>query len=219
MWAIIFANGELDDADWASGYGVDADLLIAANGGAQHLYRLGRRPQVLVGDSDSLSPEVAAWAMQTADLQRLTFPAAKDQTDLELALLYAVAQGCRRVDVLGALGGRLDHELANILLLAHPALVGRVVRFVSAGAVVQLLLTGEHTLTGRAGDILSLLPLGGDVWVEATAGLAWPLRQEWLRFGPSRGVSNVMVGAAGVEITVGQGQLLAVHIPQRQPAD
>lgn len=217
MWAIIFANGELDDLAWARTYGVEADLLIAANGGARHLYRLGRRPQLLVGDSDSLSPEVAAWVAQDAALQRLTFPAAKDQTDLELALLYAVAQGGQRLDVLGALGGRLDHELANILLLAHPALVGRRVRLVSAGVTVQLWLAGSHHLDGRPGELVSLLPLGGDVWVETTAGLAWPLQQEWLRCGPSRGVSNEVVGTAGVQVTVGTGQLLVVHIRQRPP--
>src|SRR5690348_3859050 len=112
--AVVVANGTLPDLAPFHGLLETADLVVAADGGAQALLRSGRRADVLLGDFDSLDPAVLEqWRGQGGTT--LTFPAEKDQTDLDIALRYVIQQGAGQIAVLGALGGRLDHELANIL--------------------------------------------------------------------------------------------------------
>jgi thiamine pyrophosphokinase len=160
---------------------------------------------------DSLDgPERELPAAQRAHL--IQHPRAKDETDLELALAYAARQDVEEIVVLGALGGsRLDHMLSNVLLLALPALHGHRVLIVHGGPEAMLLRGGEAiTIEGSPGDLVSLLPLGGDARGVTTAGLAWPLAHDTLRFGQSRGVSNEMDGAeARVELE--EGYLWVVH--------
>jgi len=114
----VFANGVLADIGWLPPILARAAAVIAADGGLRHVLALGRRPDVLIGDLDSLPPGVDP---ETAAGKVIRYPRDKDETDLELALLYAVDHyPDAEVFVVGGAGGRLDHLLANVLLLAHP---------------------------------------------------------------------------------------------------
>ncbi len=215
---LVFANGVLADIGWLPPILARAAAVIAADGGLRHLLALGRRPDVLIGDLDSLPPGVNP---ETAAGKVIRYPRDKDETDLELALLYAVDHyPDAEVFVVGGAGGRLDHLLANVLLLAHPRLLGRPVRFVDdrqtawvVSADAPGVLPGETLIRGTPGDIVSLLPLGGPARVAATSGLRWPLRDEVLAFGPARGVSNVLT-AESATVRLDQGAVLCVHIRQ-----
>jgi len=212
---LVFANGVLADSGWLPPILARAAAVIAADGGLRHLLALGRRPDVLIGDLDSLPPGIDP---ETVAGKVIRYPRDKDETDLELALLYAVDQyPDAEVLVIGGAGGRLDHLLANILLLAHPRLLGRPVRFVddrqTAWLVSAAAPPGATTMAGAPGDIISLLPLGGPARVAATSGLRWPLRDEVLAFGPARGVSNVLT-AESATVRLDQGAVLCVHIRQ-----
>lgn len=185
-----------------------ADLLIAADGGGNALYATGIVPAVVIGDFDSLSHTAAAhFAAMGADLRR--FPAEKDETDLELALLLAVERGATRIDILGALGGRWDQDLSNVALLALPELVGRRVRLLDTNQEAYLVRDAAE-IESRIGDIISLLPLGGAASGITTHGLRYPLHDATLPFERSRGVSNVVV-AAPAHVRITQGMLLVVH--------
>jgi thiamine pyrophosphokinase len=170
---------------------------------------MGVRPDVVVGDLDSLDASVyTAW--EEAGTISVRHAAEKDETDLELALLYAVQHYEGDVMVMGALGGRLDQMLANILLLAHPAFVERRVELVDPGQ--RAWLVRERTeIEGSPGDLVSLVPLSGDVQIGQTDGLKWQLEDEILQFGPARGISNVMVGERAV-VEVERGMVLCVHL-------
>jgi thiamine pyrophosphokinase len=175
------------------------------------LLALGVRPDIVIGDLDSM-PLEAERRLAEQGTSFIRRPRAKDETDLELALLYAVDHYSGEIVVLGALGGRLDQTLANILLLVHPVLEDRPVTLVTAFQRAWVIRdTGR--IQGVSGDRVSLIPLGGDVLIAETAGLAWPLHGESLVFGPARGVSNVLT-AAEATVTVQAGQLLCVHISQ-----
>jgi thiamine pyrophosphokinase len=203
---IILANGEIDDTATAARLVASGAIVIAADGGARHAASLGRPPDVLIGDLDSLPDGYETGAAMDV----LRYPADKNETDLELALLYAANRYPEaQVIVLGGFGGRLDHTLANILLLAHPHLRGRPIRFVEGRESVRL-ITGRAIIAGQAGDIVSLLPVGGPARVVETTGLRWPLRDETLAVGPARGVSNEMT-AARATITLRDGLLLCIH--------
>jgi thiamine pyrophosphokinase len=124
------------------------------------------------------------------------------------------------VTVLGAFGGaRLDHALANVWLLAHPGLATVDVVLLDAGSRVSLVTAPapdgapvRRALPGPSGATVSLLPLGGDVTGITTAGLRYPLRDEPLRTGPARGLSNVRTGPEAA-VTVRAGRLLVVESP------
>ena len=127
-------------------------------------------------------------------------PAEKDETDLELALLWAVEQGANWLRMIGATGGRIDQTMSNIYLLALPILDGCDVKLVAGKQALWLARPGETRIGGAVGDTISLIPLNGTVRGVRTENLYYPLKDEDLYFGPARGVSNVMTAeeAAGL---------------------
>jgi thiamine pyrophosphokinase len=214
MLAIVVAGGvpHADDARWLR----DADLVVAADSGASWLDELGVTPNVLVGDLDSVGVDlVDRYAASGVTVER--HPGAKDESDAELALGRVIAGGADRVVILGALGGpRVDHELANLLLIADTELVGtgRDVRIVQGSTSVRALHgPAELELEGEPGDLVTLLPVGGDANGVTTRGLRYPLADEALRFVRSRGLSNV-VDAAGASVWLESGTLLVVELGQ-----
>ena len=203
MKAVVVAAGELDPADVAH---VDAaELTIAADGGAESLERIGRGPQVLIGDLDSVDPRLEE-RLEQGGTRVERHPVDKEASDTELAVEAAFAAGATEVTLLGATGGeRLDHELANLLLLADRAFAGRGLTAVRGAARVTALHGGDrHELGGSPGDLVTLLPVGGDAEGVTTDGLRWPLDAATLELGRSRGLSNeVVTSPASVRLETG----------------
>jgi thiamine pyrophosphokinase len=196
------------------GWDAEVALVVAADGGATKALAMGLVPDLVVGDGDSLGPDGLA-AVREAGIAVELASAAKDESDLELALIAAVSRGATRLTILGALGGpRFDHALANAWLLAHGALAGRAAVVLDAAVRIRLVdasrSPAEARLEGRAGDLVSLFPLGADAEGVMTDGLAYPLGGEPLRFGPARGLSNVRVRTVA-EVAVRAGRLLVVE--------
>lgn len=209
VFTLIFANGIIEDLSWVQPYLAQARTVIAADGGIRHPLALGYLPDVLIGDLDSL-PEGVSESMEEWDIEIVRHPPAKDETDLELALLYVARRFPEdALVILGGFGGRLDHTLANILLLAHPVLSGRAVYFID-DRQTSWLIAGHALITGRPGDMISLLPLGGDAHILETSGLRWPLSDEILAFGPARGISNEMTTEQAV-VKLAGGMAFCVH--------
>lgn len=185
-------------------------LVVAADSGLDHALALGLPVDVVVGDMDSVSATgLEAAAAVGARVER--FPEAKDATDLELALDLAVASGARRVVVLGPDGGRLDHVLGTAALLAAARYAGVAVEARLGPARLAVVRPGARVeLTGRPGELVTLLPVHGPAIGVVTEDLLYPLRDEDLAPGTTRGVSNEMVGeTAGVSLR--GGTLVAVQ--------
>lgn len=193
-----------------------ADLIIAADGGAARALAAGVRPHVVVGDMDSLAPDVLH-SLRQAGVEIVTVPSRKDETDLELALVEAVRRGADDITIAGALGGRLDHTLGNVYLLAMPQLRGRRVRLVD-GRVEAFVIWEQANIRGQRGDTVSLIPLTPEVRGIETEGLEYPLRRESLFMGPGRGISNVMLGPVA-RVSTADGILLAVVIHREEARD
>ena len=211
---VIFTGGDPPGRQAVAGLPGDA-LVICADSGAHHALALGWRPHIVVGDLDSVVPTELAQAISLG-AEILRHPVEKDQTDLALALDVAVARrpGARLV-VVGGGGGRLDHLLANILLLASDAYVGHAVQ-ARMGAAVATVVRGRSVLYARPGDLVSLLALGGYASGVTTHGLRYRLTDAVLQPGSSWGVSNAFDGEeASVEVL--GGVLLAIQPGEAAP--
>lgn len=211
MKAVIFANGTIDNSDSAiSGN----DLIIAADGGTQHCLSLGITPDVVIGDLDSLTADNIN-ELQIANVEIIRYPAKKDQTDLELALKLAIDRGADEIVVFGAMGGRWDMSIANILLPAEQNLSNATIRIIDGRHEIMLLRAGKEMIFhGKKGDIFSLIPLGRDALGITTIGLEYPMKDDLLRLGSSRGISNLFIENSAT-VSLKQGLLLCVHIRTR----
>jgi thiamine pyrophosphokinase len=178
--------------------------VIAANGGAEVAATAGVGIDVLIGDLDSISAETLA------GIERVErHPAEKDATDLELALRAAVRLEPERILILGGAGGRLDHLVGGLLVLASDFLADVQVD-AQFGAAAAHVIRSRRTFVGEPGELISLFAVHGSAEGVATDGLVYPLRGETLKPGSTRGVSNVFAGREAWVALV-RGVLLAVR--------
>jgi thiamine pyrophosphokinase len=193
--------------------------VIAADSGLEHAAALGLAVDVLVGDLDSASAD-AVRAAEAAGVRIERHDADKEATDLELALEHALGLGARHVTVVSGGGGeRLDHHLAELVLLAAPRFAPLHIDARIGSARAFAVHAGETVaLVGERGAVLTLLALGGRAHGVTTDGLRWPLRAETLEAGSTRGVSNEIVSGP-VGLAISGGSLLAVGSSPLERAD
>jgi thiamine pyrophosphokinase len=219
MRALVVLDGDLLGSDaWLAALAAQADVVIAADGGANKLAKAGGRPDLVVGDMDALAAD-AQRRLERAGAKLEVHPTEKEQTDGELALVAAVERGADEIIVAGAFGGeRLDHMIGNLMLLAHEDLAAIDVALVTERATFRSLLgPGILELEGAAGDWVTFEPLSEIVRGVATDGLRYPLRHEQLVRGSTRGVSNELTARRG-SVEVGEGLLLVAIVTRRSVA-
>ena len=197
------------------------DIVIAVDGGYRHCLRLNIRPHMVVGDMDSLSSEELD-DICGAGIPICRYPSRKDQTDLELAMHHARNLGADDIILLGAMGGRWDMTLANVMILASPLTAGSTVRILDGSQEICLLQGISHQqFTGNIGDTFSLIPLSAVVAGVCTNGLEYPLENETLTLGSTRSISNVIC-EKNAAVSIEKGLLLCAIIHEglslRNPA-
>jgi thiamine pyrophosphokinase len=164
-----------------------ADPLLAADAGANHLARIGLRPAAVVGDLDSIFASTRIWLGENRVVHRPD----QNRTDLDKALEYAFDEiGVTQLKVLAALGGRTDHDLANLGLLARLAMAEHLVY--EADDVAVLAVAGEATLASRPGETWSFWTFDPTVRV-TLEGVHWPVANVALDVGRRPSISNEAV--------------------------
>jgi len=208
---LLFANGELKHGTILECLldSLESPRVICADGGALQARALGLTPHTIIGDLDSLTATQVA-AFKAAGANVIQHPPEKDETDLELALHHCLSIGAASIHILGALGGRFDQTIANILLLTHSAFRDMRIEVIDGEQVLRLLRPGAHRIDGERGDTISLIPLGAATEGITTRGLQYRLRNETLHLGPARGISNVMLTESAT-VAFRAGLLLLVH--------
>jgi thiamine pyrophosphokinase len=185
---LLVASAPLNWTPRLAAMAAAAAPLLAADGGADHLARLGLRPAAVIGDLDSISPETRAWLGEESLIERPD----QDRSDLDKALEYAFENlGVEDVTVIAALGGRVDHELGNLGLLARLAM-GEQLVFEGADHRV-LAIDGEATLAAHPGEIWSFWTFDPAVRV-TVVGVRWPIENATIDAGGRPSISNQAVG-------------------------
>jgi thiamine pyrophosphokinase len=199
-FACVFCNGILGNPKAAMEFARNAGLLLSANGGSAHLLRLDIEPHAVIGDMDSLPPGI--WP----GTSRVEYPAEKDRTDAELAVEYALKEGYKKVWMIAATGGRLDHTLGNVAIaIRYP---GQVFLLDGDSVVCAVAANQEYAPVTKIGSVVSLIPIGSDAPVVTTSGLKYPLNGQPLMHA-THGVSNVAI-TDEIMIRVQEGCVLVI---------
>lgn len=208
--ACLVLNGQLEDYDYirkVMDYNT-YELIIAVDGGANHLYRLGIMPNYILGDLDSIDDDIRSY-YEASDVVFKKFPTKKDETDAELAVWMVEEEGLLGIDIYAALGGRIDHELANIQLLYYILDRGMYPRIISEREEIYILRNEEMNLKGSIGDIVSIIPVKGDARGITLANMEYSVEELDLKYSVTRGISNVML-AGDAYINVRDGCILVI---------
>jgi thiamine pyrophosphokinase len=209
MRAIIFANGVMNNWPAAFELSPENDLLIAADGGLNHCLHWAMMPHVIVGDMDSVNP-LDVSVCEEKGVEVIRFPKHKDETDLQLAIQLALARNIQEIIVLGALGARWDMTFSNVLILASPMLKNAAVKLLVEHQEIFCIHDGQEVeINGRPGDVISLLPLVQDALGVTISGFEYPLQEDTLFVGTTRGVSNVL-REPSARVRIKKGHLLVV---------
>ena len=207
---LILANGEWGNATRLRRLADRADRIVAADGAWAKAVAAGIPVDLVIGDLDSLTDEQKT-SLRESGVEVRVHPPDKDFTDLDLALDHALGLSPTKLIVFGAFGGRIDHTLANVLLLERAVERGVGVELIADGETAWLIRGGFTLPIGRAGDRVSLIPLSDEAVVR-TDGLRYRLDDEPLVRASARGISNV-IEEIPVRIAVRSGTVLVVHGP------
>jgi thiamine pyrophosphokinase len=190
---VLVANGPVRWTEELAALAAAAEPLLAADGGANHLARIGRRPDAVIGDLDSIRPGVRSFVGE----ERMIHRPDQDRTDLDKSLDYAISElGLDGLTVLGAVGGRIDHVVGNLGLLAARAMGERLV-FLAADHSI-LATTGELALEAEPGEIWSFFTFDPAVRV-GLEGVRWPITDASIDLAGYPSISNE---AASDKVTV-----------------
>jgi len=208
---LILANGIWDtqrDLAWLQQLAKDADRVVATDGALDRATQCHITADLLIGDLDSLiDPAHLEERFPALEIHR--YPEDKDQTDLELAIDWALKQSPKSILVYGATGGRIDHTMANLALLEKGLHSGIPIQMVSSSESVRLIQGSLELDDALIGDRISLLPISLFCTV-STRGLRYALESEKLFRGQGRGISNVVVDTPA-SVIVESGVLAVVH--------
>lgn len=209
--ALIFANGEWIDGDAvqkALAEYADADV-IAADGGVKFAIALNLPIKTLIGDLDS-TPMDLVNQLEAAGTEMVRFEEDKDETDLELCLDWVYKQGYQDFMILAGLGGRIDQQITNLLILTAPDYIGSKIRISNGDEILQVHHPGIHHFVGNKTDRISLIPLTPEVKGVHTSGLRFPLMGESLYMFRGRGISNEICNS-NAEVRFTKGVLISVQ--------
>ncbi len=202
---IIIAGGSIGKREFFTNFFLTHDYIICADGGLEHARILGLKPDLIVGDMDSYHGDTTGF-----NCELLCFPQEKDKTDTELALEYSASLSPYEVIIIGGIGKRFDHSLGNIYLLIKSLNMGLRVTLLDSYQQIYLISRDLYIKSNITGETISLIPLTYEVTGIVTEGLRYPLNDECLYIGETRGISNKIISLP-VFIRINSGLLLIIR--------
>lgn len=191
MKAIIFAGASIENYDFCKEYLTGSELIICCDRGMHHAKALGLSPDYIVGDFDSVDPEVLHY-FREQNVPTYQFPTRKDETDMQLGIRLALEKGAKDLILFGGIGDRFDHTLANAHLLLWILKSGVRARLVDEKNCVEV-INHRLTLEDKVGQLVSTLPLSMEVKGLTLTGFSYPLTNHTLALDDALvAVSNVI---------------------------
>lgn len=206
MKTIIIGNGEINDYDIIREY-FDEAYIIACDGGVRHCRAMMIMPNIMVGDFDSANREDAQF-FENLGVLKSEYPVRKDKTDMEIAIDLAIEKESDEIYIVGGLGSRFDHSLANVHILLRPMRLGIRACLLDEHNIITL-VEDSIDIFGEEGQTVSLIPLTTEVKGITTENLDYALDDFTMEIGHSLGVSNVMTGDVAT-ISVKEGILILI---------
>lgn len=209
--AILFLNGDLKgDDSFYKDYINQTDYLVAVDGGAEYLFALNLKPELIIGDLDSISKKTMAY-YKNLGVELEEFPVEKDKTDSELILDKLLKKGFSEIIIFSALGGRVDHQLANIFLLTKFKNTESDLKIVTPQETIRL-ITDKAVLYKERNKTVSLISLSAKTKGVNLSGFKYNTKDVIINRGSSLGISNqVKSDKAKVEIDKGELLLIINH--------
>ena len=209
MNVILFAGAKIENYDFCREYLTGADAIICCDAGMQHAKALGIDPDYIVGDFDSVRPEVLEEYRQK-NIPFRQFPTRKNETDMELGIFLALELGADDLILFGGIGDRFDHTLANAHYLLSLLKKGVRARLVNEKNCVEL-IDRHLTIHGKVGEIISTIPLSMEVKGITLRGFSYPLTDFDLALDDDYiAVSNVLAEETA-EIDIREGYLFVIR--------
>ncbi|EMT40265.1 thiamine pyrophosphokinase [Thermoanaerobacter thermohydrosulfuricus] len=207
MKVLIISNGDIKDYNFYEKLLKDVDMVICADGGANHAYQMKIKPDLIIGDFDSIKEEILEF-YENEGVRIEKFPPMKDETDTQLAMLKAIELGAKEITFIGVIGERLDHSYANLSLLLY--LLNRNIKGKIVNEMNEIYLINKFIeVEGKKGELLSLLPYSKEVKGIYTKGLFYGLSGQSMDLEMPYGISNVFTeDKATIEIE--EGLLLVI---------
>ncbi len=218
MTTIIITGGTVD-TDFASSFIANTtyDCLLAADSGLNAVSRMGLRPDIIIGDFDSVEGDILEGYLSDDGIEIVRFNPIKDYTDTDLAIKTALSKGADCIYILGASGSRIDHMLGSIHCLKSALDAGASCYIVDEHNRIHLLGgdgAGPYSETlhkgSQWGSYVSLIPLTSSVTGVELTGFAYEMTGGTFNIGESLGISNEIVADAAT-VTIGQGILIVAE--------
>jgi thiamine pyrophosphokinase len=209
MKALIIAFGSLRDSQYLINEAASSDVIICADGGLEHAARCGITPDYMIGDFDSVSDKTFE-EFKAAGVMFMKYPPEKDYTDTEICIEKAIKLGADEICIAAGIGSRIDHSLGNIGLLHILISQGIKAYIVSDDCIIYMCRNDNLRLKGAIGDIVSILPYGGNAEGITLKGLKYPLDNAVIPLGKPTGISNVMVDKECM-ININNGEIIIIH--------
>lgn len=208
MKVVIFSNGQIEDYNFVKNNILGEDIIICCDGGIRHTKKLKILPDYILGDLDSAPKELVEYYKSLNVIFKIV-SSKKDETDTEMGINFAIELGAKYIDLYGCIGTRFDHTLGNANNIMIALKKGVKAKIINEYNSIQL-IDKSIILTGKKGQIVSLIPLTTEVTGIVTENLEYPLNNEVLSIGASRGISNVM-SQDKASITIQSGYLFVIQ--------
>lgn len=196
MKALVISSGTINNYSILKSIVKESDFIVCADGGMDHLMKINRLPDLLLGDLDSISNDALDYVNEN-NIKIQKYSSIKDSTDTELAIEYLIEKGIRDITLIGVTGTRQDHTIANILLLSRlhdKDIKGKIVDDNNIIYLIDDYLELEY----QKETYISILPITEDGIEVSLTGFYYNLNDQIIEFGSTIGISNKIVDGHGV---------------------
>lgn len=205
MKVLLICNGNVPSRNFLRRIIKNYDAIACADGGANLAYKFGIKPNFIVGDLDSIRKKVKSF-FEAKNVEIVHDPD-QNSTDIEKSVKFLIKRGYEKIDITSALGDRVDHNLGNLSVLAN--YYGKAKLRIIDEKTEIFFAKGRFSFKANKGDTISIIPVGGKVFVSKMRGLKYKLENRILNFS-GRGVSNVAT-AKRVSIDLRNGGVLIIR--------